>query len=257
MHSNAVQQFETWSREESTFRAASLSADQERKRIEASLQQLRLQHKQLSSDTRESADLLGRFHRDFGLLIQEKERLSQQLKEERTMIEQCSHENKEHLLQGKSSKAVYQSKIEMVRTQLIDLQYQKEAQCLDTMISAKTVVVLQGFLSESKIGNENEKVSEFMDTLQAWNVVANAHEHAIAEIDHLTNKVKSLRHLATEIVKEQTMKVRASLLKTLRHGLSLNELTAPCRIILPFPFFDVGSRRKDHGRNGTQLGREI
>ena len=208
MQSNAVLQFETWSREESSFRAASLNADRERKRIEESLQRFRLQHKQLSSDTRESADLLGRFHRDFGLLIQEKERLSQQLKGERTMIEQCSHETIELLRQGKSAKAEYQSKIESVRKQLTEFQYQKEAQYLDTMISTKTVDVLQGFLSEANIGNENEKRSEFMDTLHDWTIVANSREHSIAEVDQLANKVKSLRRLATEIVKEQTMKVR-------------------------------------------------
>lgn len=207
MQSNAVLQFETWSREESSFRAASLNADRERKRIEESLQRFRLQHKQLSSDTRESADLLGRFHRDFGLLLQEKERLSQQLKGERAMIEQCSHESKELLLQGKAAKAMYQSKIESVHTQLTELQYQKEARSLETMISAKSVVALQAFLSESS--SDNEKRSEFMDAFNAWSIVANSHEQSIAEGNHLVNKVNGLRHLAMKIVKEQTMNVRA------------------------------------------------
>lgn len=207
MQSNAVQQFETWSREESSFRTASLNADRERKRIEESLHRFRLQQKQLSSDIRESADLLGRFHRDFGLLVQEKERLSQQLKGERAMIEQCSHESKELLLQGKAAKAMYQSKIESAHAQLTDLQYQKEADSLESMISAKSVVALQAFLSEAN--NGNEKLSEFMDTLSAWSIVANSHEQSKAEVGHLENKVKGLRHLAMKIVKEQTMNVRA------------------------------------------------
>ena len=209
MQSNAVLQFETWSREESSFRAASQSADRERKRIEESLQQLRLQHKQLNSDTRESSDMLGRFHRDFGLLEQEKERLSRQLKTERTMLEQCSNDTKDLLLQGKSAKTEYQSKIESVQVQLADLQYQKEAQILETMMSTKTVTVLQAFLSELNSGNG--KYKEFMDTLNAWTAAVNSHENSIVEIDHLTNKVNGLRHLAMEIVKAQTTNVRSSL----------------------------------------------
>lgn len=210
MQSNAILQFETWSREETTFRAASTNVDRERKSIEESLIQLRLEHKQLSSDTRESADLLGRFHRDSGLLEQEKKRLSHQLKEERSMLEQCSHDAEDLLLQAKSAKEAYHQKIALAQTELTELMYQQEASLLSTMISTKTVAALLAFLLELHKHSKNGKLCELMGSMKAWTIAANSHENSIDEVDHLTKKVVGLRHLAMEILKEKDENVRYS-----------------------------------------------
>jgi hypothetical protein len=204
MQSNAVLQFETWSREERSFREASIDVDRERKRMEESLLQLRTKHKQISSDTRESSDLLGRFHRDYGLLQQEKERLSRQLMEERTMLEQCSHDAKELLLQVASVKAEYQQKIEIAQKELSDIQYQYEAHLIQAMLNTKTASVLQDFLSKlltNHDSNNNDKLGTLFDTIKAWKVTANTQEHSLAEVDRLAKKVKELRCCAMEMMK--------------------------------------------------------
>ena len=203
-------QFETWSREERSFRAASINVDRERKRIEESLHQLRLQHKKLSSDTRESADMLGRFHRDCGLLEQEKERLSRRLMEERTMLEQCSNDAKELLCEGTSAKTAYHQQIKSVQTDFSDVLYQQEAQLLDAMISTKTVAALHEFLSGLTNECNNEKLTVLLETLKTWTAIANSHTDSIAEVDNLTKKVNGLRCLAMEIMKGNEMTVRDS-----------------------------------------------
>jgi chromosome segregation ATPase len=220
MQSNAVLQFETWSREERSLRAASINVDRERKRMEESLQQLRVQHKQLSSDSRESADLLGRFHRDCGFLEQEKERLSRQLMEERAMLEQCSQHAKDLLVEGTSAKAAYCQKIGSIQTELSDVLYQQEAQLLYTMISTETVAALQDFLLELPHEPKNEEINALLDSLKDWTAIANSHENSMAEIDQWTKKVNGLRHQAMEIMQGTT--VRGSI-KILRNSVGDHE----------------------------------
>ena len=211
MQSNAVLQFESWSREESSFRAASINADRERKHIEESLHQLRLKHKQLSGEARESADLLGRFHRDCDLLEQEKERLSHQLTEERKLLEQCSHDTDELILQATSAKTMYHQKINSVQMELTDLLGQQEVQFVNTMICTKTVVALRDFLAELDHASKHETLHEFMNTLKNWIEIATSLDNSIADVDRLTKTVSSLRQSAIDIIKGESTNVRNSM----------------------------------------------
>jgi chromosome segregation ATPase len=248
MQSNAVLQFETWSREESSFRAASLNADRERKRLEESLKQLRAQQKQLSNDTRESADLLGRFHRDCGLLEKEKERLLFQLKEERSMLQRCSQDSDDLLSKGTFAKSAFHQKVESLQTELKDMLHHQENGILQTMTNAATMAPLQNFISELYDVNKNENISEFLDILKAWKAVADLNETLVAEIDLTAKDINELRSRAFAVGKpESNMNVRAMHVESTHFCLNEHDLTFNSIL-----FVNLISTAKE--RDGSQHG---
>jgi hypothetical protein len=194
MHSNAVSQFETWSREESSFRAATINADRERKRIEESLFQLRTQQKKLSTDARKSSDLLGRLHRDCGLLEQERERLLRQLKEERTLLEHCTQDAEELQFQETSAKTAFYKQIDSENTELTDLLLQQEDFYLQSILGNETVSALQEY-----IANEFFSDCKFMDTLKAWSAIANSNENVVKEIEGIKKSIEIMRARSLEV----------------------------------------------------------
>jgi hypothetical protein len=138
MQSNAVFQFETWAREESSFRAETINADRERKHIEEIFLQLRVQQKQLSTDARKFSDLLGRLHRECGLPEQEKQRLLCQLKGERIMLEQCTQDAAELVVHETSAKSAFHSKSAEENVDLTELLSQQEDFYMQSILGNET-----------------------------------------------------------------------------------------------------------------------
>jgi chromosome segregation ATPase len=193
MQSNAVLQFETWAREESSFRAETINADRERKHIEESLHQLRIQQKQLNTDARKFSDLLGRLHRECGLLEQEKQRLQCQLKGERTMLEQCTQDAADLLLHETSAKLAFHSKIKAENADLTDLLSQQEDFYVQSILDNETLIALQEFVS-----NKMESDYEFMGTLKAWSTVATCSEKFLKDIKEIKTSIEILRARALD-----------------------------------------------------------
>lgn len=212
MQSNAVAQFEAWSREESSFRAATEQADRERQRLEGILSQLRVQQKKLSSDTRESSDLLGRFHRECGLLHQEKDRLLHQLKEERALLEQCARETDEYLLQETAAKKLFCQEMESLNSELANSLSSQEDAFFQMMMCVETVSALQACLleMEEKQGStgKNESFAAIAESLKNWIGVTKASENQMKELNMLKKNVEALRSCASVIVEKEYQGVR-------------------------------------------------
>jgi chromosome segregation ATPase len=182
MQSNALVQFETWSREESSFRTETDQADRERKHTEETLSQLRLQQKQLSNDARESSDLLGRFHRERDLLQQEKGRLQRQLAEERAMLEQCARSTKEVLSEETSSKKAFSKEVDSLSVELAESLSQQEVLCIQSMLYQETAKELREFLFVlMKNGNTDKYLVELDSSLKAWMEAAACYGNFIKE----------------------------------------------------------------------------
>lgn len=210
MQSNAVAQFEAWSREESAFRAATAKADRERQHLEGILLQLRQQQKKLSHDTRESSDLLGRFHRECGLLHQEKLRLLRQLKEERAMLEQCARDTEEILLQETTAKKLFCKEVESLNIELAESLSNQEDRSFQKMMCIETVSTLQEFLSklDEKEASKNESIVTFTESLKSWIDAATASEHLNQELRLIKDEVEILRSRASCIIAKENKGVR-------------------------------------------------
>jgi hypothetical protein len=220
MHSNAVAQFEAWSREESAFRTATAKADRERQQLEGVLAQLRQEQKKLSHETRESSDLLGRFHRECGLLHQEKERLLRQLKEERAMLEQCARDTEEILLQETTAKKLFCKEVEALNSELAESLSNQEDRAFQKMMCIETVTTLQEYLLklEEEPKNHNEPIRVLTESLQNWMDAATASENPNQELSLLKNDVEMLRSHASGIVANENKGVRQRLKLVCKHG---------------------------------------
>jgi hypothetical protein len=210
MQSNAVAQFEAWSREESAFRAATAKADRERQHLEGILSQLRLQQKKLSHDTRESSDLLGRFHRECGLLHQEKERLLRKLKEERAILESCARDTEETILQDAKAKKLFCKELESLNSELAESLSNQEDRSFQKMMSIETVATLKEFLLhlEEKQVSKNDSIHLFTEILKSWIDAATASENLNRELRLLKNDVETLRSRASGIIAKENKGVR-------------------------------------------------
>lgn len=218
IQSNAVSQFEAWSREENSFRAAAAQADRERSHVEARLRQLRLEQKQLSIDTRESSDALGRFHRERGLLLQEKERLEQQLKEERFMLEECARESETLVTQTTAAKQDFCQEMEALNDELSALLHQREDRRLQKMICSETMAALQEFFAkQNDDASKHDGKAELEAAMEAWIAANISHENAKQECETIKKIIGSLR---ARTLQQQALNVGFSVRKRVRRAMT-------------------------------------
>lgn len=205
--SNIAVQLSALSREEDDFRKATAKADRERTMIEARLRELRGQQKDLSSETRAASDAVGVYQKERGMLLQQKERLQQQLKLERGELEQCAQETQQLITQDTAAKKKFCETTEDLNDELSDLLMQQEEIRVQKMIgSPDTIADLTEHL-EAKPEADPEEQKKALEAL----VEANKnHEKALAESKQLASTIKELRARALAEAQRKGQEVRHS-----------------------------------------------
>jgi chromosome segregation ATPase len=192
--STAVSQFEAWSREENSLRAAAAQADRDRLRVEERLRVQRLQVQQLSRETREASDALGRFHRERGLLQQEKERLEHQLHEERLMLEDCAAETEQLVTQETMAKKEFCKEMEALNEELSSLLMQQEDRRLQKLMCTETVTALRDYFAKlDDSSKQRNSIAETEEAMEAWMVANSSHQDVTKECEILQNSIEELR----------------------------------------------------------------
>lgn len=198
IQSNAVEQFESWAKEEKSFRQAAAKADHERSSVEERLRQLRMQQKQLGIDMRESSNALGHFHREHSLLQQEKERLKQQLKEERLMLDEFAAETEQLTTQDIAAKKEFCKEMGSMNEELSALLMQQHDRRLHNMICAETVAVLREFLAKADDSSKRSSLAEVEAAIKAWDPVNACYENAAKECEMIKKTIETLRARALQ-----------------------------------------------------------
>jgi len=203
--SNIADQLSALSREEDDFRKATAKADRERTMIEARLRELRGQQKELSKETRAASDAVGVYQKERGMLLQQKERLQQQLKLERGELEHCAEETKQLVTQDTAAKKKFCETMEDLNDELSDLLMQQEELRVQKMIgSPDTIADLTEHL-EAKPEADPEEQKKALEAL----VEANTnYENAFAKYTQLTSIIKDKRAQAVAEAQSKGQEVR-------------------------------------------------
>ena len=193
--SNVAKQLSALSREEDAFRQAAAQADRDRLQVEARLRELRTHQKELSQQTRAASDALGAYQKERGLLLQQKERLQQQLQLERGELEQCAEETQQLVAHDTVAKKKFCKEMEELNDELSDLLLQQEELRLQKMIGTpETVAGLRVLLLEEQQPTPTEDEAAAMtDALEALTTANAKFEESLASSKELAVAIETMR----------------------------------------------------------------
>jgi hypothetical protein len=152
-------QFDALTREQSKFEQTASNADTERIQLEETIKKIRIEQKQLSNQLRDSQVSLGRYDREYSMLVQQKVKHEETIKKERTWLQQCVDEVEQ------LSSTIYQQKqsfcTDMYRLneELSNILLQQEYSRLATLITTDTCNVLLDHYNQSNSMKTNEHTS--------------------------------------------------------------------------------------------------
>lgn len=191
--SNIADQLNALAREEDAFRKAAAKAVCERTEIESRLRELRAQQKELSSQTRAASNTLGAYQKERGMLLQQKDRLQQQLKLERGELEQCSEHTKQLVIQSTAAKKKFCKDVEDLNDELSDLIMQQEELRVQKMLgTSDTIATLTTHLD----AKPEVDPAEQKKALEALAAAYSKYETTLQESKKLASDIKSLRYRA-------------------------------------------------------------
>ena len=191
--SNIADQLNVLAREEDAFRKAAAKADRERTELETRLRELRTQQKELSSQTRAASNTLGAYQKERGMLLQQKERLQQQLKLERGELEKCSEHTTQLVVQSTAAKKKFCKDVEDLNDEISDLILQQEELRVQKMLgTSDTIATLTKHLEAKPEGDPAAQKTALETLADAYS----KYETTLKESKKLTTDIKLLRSRA-------------------------------------------------------------
>jgi myosin heavy subunit len=153
-------QCDAWNREERSVREAVVKADRERAFAEQRCYSLHMGQQQLSNETRELSDALGRFHSERGFLVKENERHIQLLNADRSMMEESVHKSEEMSRYETEEKAEFCKEAEALNEELAMLHMHQEDRRLKKLLSNDTISALHRVVTGGRNGDGDSRMEQ-------------------------------------------------------------------------------------------------
>lgn len=201
----AASQFQAWEDEIASLQASTERAHRDYVTVETSLQTLRERQKQLGTNMRQAQDRSGAFQREGLLLQQEKDRLQQQLKDERVALEALANELHNVIADDNHHKMQYCKEMDSLTEELSDLLMQQEELRLQKFITVESVQDLRAHWiengaapatptdSDAQPAHQNTVLSQLDDAIIILQDAHQQYQTSQTQLNQLEKQVQSLR----------------------------------------------------------------
>jgi chromosome segregation ATPase len=201
----ARKQLETWSAEQHSFKQAAAAADQKRVQTEQRVEQQRKLIQQLSSQLRVMQDAVGSAEQEKHMLLNQKERLQQQLQQERHVLEESSNESKRLQEGEKQRKQAYITDMDQWNQQLSDMLMHQEEARLQSLVTLDSATQLRERYQQSSSPETNIQAatSNFESAVQSLEETTHKYRKSVQEKTSWQQTIEALRQ---DVMKEKPVR---------------------------------------------------
>jgi chromosome segregation ATPase len=200
----AASQFQGWEDEIASLQASTERAHRDYGTVETSLRALQERQKQLGTNMRHAQDRSGAFQREGLLLQQEKERLQQQLKDERMALEALANELHTVIANDNHHKSQFCKEMETLNQELSDLLMQQEELRLQKFVTVPSVQELRAYFIENDTtprneadadttASDNPNLSQLDESIVILQEAHQQYQTSQTQLEQLEKQVQSLR----------------------------------------------------------------